>query len=366
MRPIQRFAACAFIPGLLILAGCGGIFVLNSIVPPTAPTSVAQYRAYGDSITAGALLSDPATQSYPVLVAEFEKVTFANNALGADQACDVPKRQIFPNADSPTLATHPWYTVLIGTNDVGAKGAGAYETVYKLCQRASISWLALPIEYKILANGSGVTTTGPGMLDTSNNWNAWTTQGLGSSVSFVITTTQTGPIYAWPRIDDNIAATYTYSLDGVIIGTGTMQTTPSISTGNGTTSSLGFLRLPAVGAGTHVVTFTQTNTGANGLSIVGIGTPIGPATNKLPTVLVGTVPYQLSGSTSACANTDTPCLDYIQDIEADINLFAADGLNVRLFDTRQYMFGTAAEMSDALHPNALGQLELSHSVETSW
>jgi len=59
-------------------------------------------------------------------------------------------------------------------------------------------------------------------------------------------------------------------------------------------------------------------------------------------------------------------LEYIQDIEASVNLFSGDGLDVRLFDTRQYMFGTASEMNDSLHPDALGQVELSHSVEASW
>jgi hypothetical protein len=49
-----------------------------------------------------------------------------------------------------------------------------------------------------------------------------------------------------------------------------------------------------------------------------------------------------------------------------VNLFAADGLNVRLFDTRKYMFGTAVEMNDGVHPNEFGQYELSFSVEASW
>jgi lysophospholipase L1-like esterase len=59
-------------------------------------------------------------------------------------------------------------------------------------------------------------------------------------------------------------------------------------------------------------------------------------------------------------------LEYIRDIDADVRQFSADGLDVRLFDTRMYMFGTAAEMNDTLHPNALGQIELSHAVEASW
>lgn len=341
----------------IILVGCA-----NS-VPHITP--VPHYHAYGDSITYGYALSDPTTQAYPALVASYEHVPFKNYALPGDQACDLPTRQIFPNQDSPTLATHTKYSVLIGTNDVNIKGTGAYEAVFILCHQAALSWLAVPAEYKVLAKDSSVTTTGPGAIDTTNNWDSWTTAGEGSSVSFPITITTSGPIYAWVRISDNNPATYTYSLDGVVLGTASTQTDPSISTQNGINNSLGFLRLPPVSAGNHVVTFTQTSAGVNGVSVVGIGTPAGPTTNTLPTVLAGTVPYQYESGRCTVAN-DQPCQEYIQDIEADVNLFAADGLNVKLFDTRQYIFGTSAEMSDALHPNALGQIELSHSVEASW
>jgi hypothetical protein len=366
-------ATVALLFVILILTGCASFntlqfipsYVIASLPNPVA-TSVAQYRAYGDSITAGDTLSN-SEKPYPAFVAEIENVTYANNAILGDQACDVTTRQIFPHEDFPTLATHPTYTLLIGTNDVNVKGVSSYEAVYILCHQAAISWLAVPAEYKVLANGSGMATTGTGTIDSSNNWNAWTTGGLGSTVSFTITTSQAGPIYAWPRIDDDNPGTYTYSLDGVVLGTASIQTTPQIATQNGSTSSLGFLRLPVVAAGTHVVTFTQTSIGANGVSLVGIGTPSGPITDKLPIVLVGTIPFQLHNDSGyGCSISDAPCLEYNQDIEADVNLFAADGLNVRLFDTRTFMFGKAAEMNDAVHPNEFGQYELSHSVEAVW
>ena len=37
-------------------------------------------------------------------------------------------------------------------------------------------------------------------------------------------------------------------------------------------------------------------------------------------------------------------------------------MNVELFDSQKYMFGNSDEMSDNVHPNVLGQLELAHSV----
>ena len=317
-------------------------------LPNPVTTSIAQYRAYGDSITAGATLTG-SERPYPAFVAEYEAVTYVDNALSSDQACDVSARQVFPNEDSPTLAAHPRYTLLIGTNDVSVKGIGAYEKVFMLCHQADISWLAIPAEYKVLANGSGVTTAGIGAIDSSNNWNAWTTGELGATVSFTITTNLFGPIYAWPRIIDGNSGTYTYSIDGVVVGSGRTETTPRIATKNGTSSSLGFLRLPSVAAGTHVVTFTQTSAGEDGVSVVGIGSPTRRTGDVLPTVLVGTVPRQKLGS--PCNSSHGPCQKYIADIEADVDIFSSDGLNVRLFDTRKFMLGSPLEMDDPVHPN---------------
>jgi hypothetical protein len=366
--PTPLFYALLF--AALPLNGCNS-FTINisipsavlALLPSPVPTSAAQYRAYGDSITAGATLTG-SERPYPAFVAEFEAATYSDNAISGDQSCDVPTRQIFPNEDSPTLLTHPMYTLLIGTNDVAAKGAGPYETVFILCHQATISWLAVPAEYKVFANGSGVTTTGTGALDSSNNWNAWTTGEPGATVSFTITTNQFGPIYAWPRIIDGNSGTYTYSVDGLVVGSASMETAPNIATRNGSSSSLGFLRLPSIAPGTHVVTFTQTSAGGGGVSVVGIGTPTKRIGDVLPTVLVGTIPYQEPGST--CDASDGPCEKYIEDIETDVDLFSNDGLNVRLFDTRKFMFGTGIEMNDSVHPNEFGQFELSHAVEASW
>ena len=345
----------------LFLNGCG--VTLRTAEQTT--TDTVRYRAYGDSITYGSTLADPSTEAYPSLVAKTEQVTFVNRGAPGDEACDVPRGEIFKYADSPTLASRPTYSLLIGTNDVDHKGTGAYEAVFLLCHQASISWMGLPLEDKVLATDPRVTTTGGGSLDTTDHWNSWTTAGPGSSVSFPITTTGQGPIYAWPRIDDNNPGTYNYLLDGVMLGSGSTQTTPRISTFNHTINSLGFLRIPAVPPGPHVVTFIQTSPAAKGLSVVGVGAPLASSLGRRPTVLLGTVPPQRKGDTGfACGPSDAPCEEYTQDIEADAALFAGDGLDVRLFDTHKYLSGTMADMSDALHPNVLGHMELSHAVES--
>jgi len=364
MQRNEVLFACASIWAGMILVGCSSATgSSNGHMPPPE----IRYLAFGDSITHGTTLSDPATQAYPALVAQTEGVAFANYAMGGNHACDVPSLQIFPNGVNPTLATPSTYSLLIGTNDADGEFAGPYEAVFILCHQAAISWLAIPAEYKVVATGSGVTTTGAGAIDTAYNWNSWTTGGLGSTVSFTIETRKAGPIYAWPRISNQSPATYTYSLDGVSVGSSSVEVNPSMDMQPGRSDSLGFLRLPNVPAGKHVVTFTQTNMGTNGVSVVGIGAPTGAAAGILPEVLAGTITYQNHPTGGKCTqSTYQPCQQYTADVEADVALFLGDGLNVRLFDTRKYMFGTSSEMNDAVHPNVLGQTELSQSVEASW
>ena len=144
-------------------------------------------------------------------------------------------------------------------------------------------------------------------------------------------------------------------------GVASTATTPSMQTQNGTTNSLGLIRLPNVSSGSHTLTITQTSTSGQ-VGVVAVGSPSGTALSTLPLILVGTTPRELSGSTGACANTDSPCQAYIADISAQVNLFAGDGLNVRLFDSRKYMTGTTADLSDSLHPNVKGQIEIGQSV----
>ncbi len=357
MKLRLQFAFFVSLAAIAGLSACANV-VLNSNAP---------YFALGDFITDGATLSNPSEQAYPTLVSRAKNAPLTNLASAGDQACDVPARQIFPHNVSPALTAHATYSVLIGVNDVDNQGQGAYEQVFIQCHQAALAWLALPAEGKVLAGSAGFVADGPGQMDTSNGWNAWTTQGQGSTVSFTITMVNAGPIYAWPMIDDTSTATFGYALDGVEMGTSAVQTTPRMATRNGTTRSLGFLRWPWVAAGTHTVTFTQTSTGTSGISVLGIGAPGALPAGQLPTVLAGTVPYQMhTGQDVGCQATDAPCLAYNSDILADVNMFAGDGLNVLLFDTRQYLEGSTTEMSDAVHPNAKGQEKLSEAVWAAW
>ena len=136
----------------LFCSGCGQTVSLVGVhLNGTLDSSLRFYHAYGDSITYGYTLADPSTQAYPALLARSTGLPLENYAIGGDQACDVPTRQIFPHVDNPSIAAKGLYSILISTNDIQVKGAGDYETVFKLCLDASIAWLALPTE----SNGAG-------------------------------------------------------------------------------------------------------------------------------------------------------------------------------------------------------------------
>lgn len=347
------------------LAGCGsGYAFLPYVLPIFAggTPAYALYHAYGDSITFGAFLADPATQAYPALVATATGLNPSNRGIPGDMACDVPTRQIFPAADAPALASNGLYSLLISTNDVGVKNAGPYEAVFNLCHRASIAWLAVPAEDKVLGTASTVKSSGAVSVETANHWNALTTQAAGASLTFPFTRAAAGPVYIWYRIRDGSPGQWTYALDGKALGSGTTATSPSIATQNGSSDSLALLRLDSIPAGAHTVTFVQTSAGATGVGIVAIGFPPSTTASQTSLVLVGTMPKQLSEANDICSVNPRACDAYIADITANVKLLASDGLNVELFDSRKYMLGTSLDMRDIVHPNARGHLEIAHSV----
>lgn len=347
----------------LLLAGCGQ--TVSSVLRLSAPIdrTLTFYHAYGDSITFGYALPHPESQAYPVLIAHLNGLPLTNYAIPGDQACDVSTRQIFSHADSPSLARRGLYTLLISTNDANFRGPGPYENVFNRCHQAAISWLALPVEDKILATSSLVTTTGPVHLETRNNWNAMTTDARGASISFPIQLATARPLYIWYRIMDGYPGTFAYAIDGKQMGSAISITIPAILTSNGSQNSMAMIRIPSVSSGTHTVTFTQTSDGTSAFGIVAIGAPPAVIQPELPIVLVGTTPRELAGGATPCGGNEAICLAYVEDIAANVAIFQGDGLKVRLFDTRKYMSGTAADLIDIVHPNATGHVEIAQAVE---
>jgi lysophospholipase L1-like esterase len=357
MRILATILAACF-----TLTGC----VANLVVPLAAittdgPAAITAYRAFGDSITAGVTLPSPSL-AYPALIAQDRQFNLANYAIGGSQACDVPTTQIFANSDDILVGTSSLDTLMIGTNDEDTRGPDYYP-IFALCHQATIAWLAVPVDLKLLATASGVVTTGPGTLETVNNWNAWDTSAQNSSIAFPISLPKGGPIYVWPRILDNDPGAFTYAIDGVVLGT--FYTSPGavIRTSNGIDNSLALIRLPAIEAGRHTVTLTQISASGT-MRIVAVGSAPGPG-RLLTRVLVGDPPLQETGPGATCNINPTQCGAYLAEIQADVALFVSDGLNVVFVDNHPYMLATPLEMNDELHPNSLGQSELRAAFETA-
>ena len=342
--------------------GSQSIAVFACVLPAGLPLSPLEYsgrtyHSFGDSITAGYLLAD-AQDAYPYLIGDDLGFAVLDYAIGGSQACDLAPTQIFPNKENPSIASAMLYSVMIGTND-SARNVAGYTTDFSECYQAAIAWLAVPSEFKVRANNPSVTTHGGGVLETDNNWDSWTTSSQGSSITFPLTVSSARPLYIWARMIDGDTGAYSYSLDGAVVGNSATGPNLDIRTNNGSSDSLQLLRIPSVPAGSHTITLTQTSSGGT-MRIVGIGVP--PDTRQgAPVVLASDIPYSLNTAITGCSGTATPSLMYMTEIENAVELLNGDALNIAYIPTREYMFGTAAELEDLVHPNAVGHKELSNA-----
>ncbi len=308
------------------------------------------YNAFGDSITKGVNLDSPVTQNYTALLSSSLSIAHTDNGIGGDQACDVFPRQIYPSGTGFASQPAALQSMMVGTNDVDYRGPGYFEPVYNACYRAALAWLGTPRESRVMAGDSSLSTTGA----CANTPSVTNFGGVACSAAGTITgrlSTTGNPIYIWYTYSESAtAASFQVSLDGVASGTYYMLTPGSISTNNGTRSSVALIRLPTA-AGPHTVTIT---TATGNIGIQGLGSNPSSGTT-LPRVLAGDLPNQeLTDPWAPIASQ----LIYNADIAANVALIASDGIDLRLASTRNFMLGSAAEMTDSLHPNALGHQHL--------
>ena len=325
------------------------------------------YRAYGDSITAGLHLPNPSSQAYPALLAkDLGIATLVNSAISGAQACDAWPTQLGPAGDNPSLYGRTLRTFAFGTNDVGVKHSGAYEQTFSLCYEAVLSFAAIPSDWKYLAGTNvinpAITTAGT-MNYYANNVGSFgnlVSGGPGSGFSLAFSTqAAASSVYVWYYLDPSYTGTWTYGIDGSTNQGSTASPTP-ITTQNGTTSSMGVIRIPNVGPGSHTFSMTQGTAvfGFYGLGVV----PHYADWVGLPVVAVSDIP--LAAASSTTYNNDSPA--YNADISAIIFGLRNDGLDVRQVATREFMTGDAAEMySDGLHLSPLGDVHVTAAYESA-
>ncbi len=318
---------------------------------------------YGDSVTYGLYLPDPATQRYGALLSKDMDIRVNTRAISGDMACDLWPRQLQPNlaADSPTAAVLTLYTVLVGTNDVNIYGPGAYETTFNACQQALLSWLAVPDVDKALPGSAAFTSlsggNNPAISAAIRSIANAATMNLPGTLRATITT-YGKPIYIWQYVSDTVPGKFYISIDsGAQSGPYSTMMVPAMATQNGTTASVALTGRFPVSAGKHTVDFIWSS---GFVGIVGVGSLPAGHSDSSPVIAVGQVPAQLStGGIAPPANI----AQYNTDIASSIALIAQDGSDIRYVLDQNYMQGQPAEMYDQLHPNALGQRHLADAFE---
>ena len=322
-----RLAAPITFAGRILPADATGTltFTIDGVPSQTLPLSphpIADYIALGDSITAAPYIADPA-QRYPAILAPALHRDLFNYALPNATACDLMPLEILPNAVGASPAFNPLYSVVIGTNDLANFSTGPHEQIFNLCHQAALGWVAIPPENKILLG----TTVTP-----------------GNTTHLTLTTTG-APAYLWYGLRTSNSVSFNVSVDGAPF---TSTQSAALDTA---TSSYALLRIP-VPAGTHTIDISAVS---GPIEILGMGSP---PTSGGPIILAGDIPNQTSGDTTGIAA-------YTADIQSNITLLDADGLDIRFVPTQRSMLATPAEMMDSTHPNALGLAELAAAFQAA-
>ena len=333
----------------------GSVTFLDSGTPIASASitraSSPAYLSLGDDIPAGATLLSPSL-AFPSLLAAEHAFTLTNNAVTGQAACDILFQQLVHPSLDFTQAGAPLSTLMVGSADTANP---ATEPTFQLCHQAALAWLAVPREFKVLSTDPGAVAL-TGLWTHSPDLDILYNNSRSGSAQFSITSTG-APLYVWYLLDQSEPGLFTISVDGVPDPTLYNAQPPN---GTNTSNGLGFalLRIP-VPAGPHVLQFTLQG---GALGILAVGTPPSAADGSLhPTVLVSDLPNQ-----NQAAPRDPAAITalFSADIQADIALLTADGLDLRLVPTQNFMVGAPDAMSDQIHPNSLGHTQLAAAFDS--
>jgi hypothetical protein len=326
-------------------------------LPASEPHVCSSYSAFGDSISVCCHPSNP-KNLYTNRLGAAIGITTTIRARSGDQACDVPKDQVFPNENPGDEGTR-LYTVMIGTNDAAIKGSGAYESVATLCRQAAATWLLTSSSNKY-TGGSFVTIPKNWRVDAAYSPNLVgiesTTKGASASWPII---TSGGPIFIWYRVIDRNGGAFSYSLDGGAPVPVQNSTTPAMATQNGTTDSVGVVIITGVSdnvtsAQSHTVKIVVTSATGTGsiVSILAVGTTMPFNSLTHPSLWEAGVPRQLNDTLS------TATAAYNTDNQLDATYLAGLGLDISFVDVRSELSNTSLDMADTYHPNDLGNQHL--------
>jgi lysophospholipase L1-like esterase len=314
------------------------------------------YVSYGDSITASWAVVPP--EGYATLIANDAHATLQNRAIGGQTACMMARSQIFSQL-IPSLAKGSTYTtMMIGTNDAFGEGAGPYESIYKMCLRASISWLAVPDTHKALANTSACSKSGRWSADPTASVHGLQSGSQGDMMTCELVT-DGAPLFIWFEPTDASDGVFSYAVDAGPSKTSSVRTSVPIRMHDGRgLQGAAAIEMTGLKPGVHKVTIKVESASSpkNRVKIFGIGTPA-PLAERTLRVFVGGVPFQINNETAVSTKV------YYDIVKSTIDEFRSIGLPVEFVETRKYLLGQPNEMHDNLHPNPLGHMHLRDAFE---
>jgi hypothetical protein len=274
-------------------------------------SAVRRYEAFGE-------FDRSARQNHAALVASDLGLSLTDYSVAGASACDVLPLQILGNGVGPRQSASPLYTL------VGVSGIDG-------CEAASMAWLGVPREYKVLPGDPGAAILSGVWLPSGSVYKTLTNNGGKGDVRFTVTSSG-GPVYLWYLVGDHLDGSFTLALDGVPAGVSyTSRAAASIGS-ELNAEGVGFrlVRLP-VEPGRHSL---DLNVVSGTVGVLGVATP--PARGKVsvhPTVLVA---------------------GYSESVRADAETLRRDGLDLRFVNAPSAMNGQGALA--AAFEEALGDL----------
>jgi hypothetical protein len=296
--------------------------------------------------------------SYAGLVDAELDVPSTNLCRSGDEAEDMARMWVYPYTQ-PSRGQGQLYTMMIGTNDMLQCGpvAPCVED-WKESTGASLAWLAIPKEDKILATQM-TQSSGTWTQDSALSMGESTTTG-GSTLSFNVTQSVAGRslylgyrVFA-PWLVQN--GTATVSVDGVVQGSMTSlpYTGLWIATSNGVQDTVFLETVPLGDVGTHTVTVQLTSGDGTFFSLLWAGVPSQDYATvaAAPRVVVGYVP----NSTNATWNAGFA--NYNAVLPTLVQSMTNDGMYITIAPTANVLNPATDFNPDGLHPNDGGHVKL--------
>ncbi len=315
--------------------------------------------AFGDHNTLAPNTPPPGTD-YGTLISGDMNAGYTNKGQDQTFTCDsIDLGNGF--AQQPGNTGNPLYLFLPSNGDVNY-GAGnvPHETDVHNCNRALLSWLGVPAQFKTVAQNASCVQAGTWANDSSFGGTIGVKSDTNGSTLTCTFTSYGKPVYAWYKVHDSDGGTFTYQLDSnaaVSVNTGSVN--PPTGDGSGDAFSESLIRIPFTPSGTHTLTFTVTSStsSSNNVYILGVGTP--PNVSYYgggPTLFEAGMPYLQNDAFSSFGQT------YDQMFRADVASFKNDGLNVNFVDIRQYMNSTT-DLASTLNLAISGEQHIRDAFE---